>query len=407
MKLTAQAVARLRHEGSLPFRDIKDDGTRGLYLRILKSGGRRWIVRYKIGGRTRVATIGDASEMTLAAARAQALAWASLIKDGRDPATEVQRKAAAEKRLPTVAAFAAEYLERHAKPNKRSWRTDERLLQHDVLPVIGGLRIDTVKRRDIVSVLDAIRDRDAPVLANRVLAVTRRMFAFAIERGVIEHTPFAGVRASRETARARTLTDDEIRHLWAATGPGSPRIEAPTRMALRLLLLTGARVSEVCSATWDEIDTGAAEWVVPAARTKNGREHRMPLSNAALDVMREAEVLRASGSPWLLPSVRGTGHVTLWGVLDAVQRILGEDVTAHDLRRTVATGLQQVGARLEVTEAVLNHVSGSRGGIVGVYQRHDWRQEKRAALDAWTRRILAIAAGDTADTNVVQLTRVA
>ena len=138
-------------------------------------------------------------------------------------------------------------------------------------PGIGDLRIDTVTRRDIMLLLDAIRDRGAAVLANRALAVTRRMFTFAVERGVIEASPFVGVRAPRD-ARARTLSDDEIRLLWAATAPGAPRIETSTRLALRLLLLTGARATEVCGASWDEINTVAAEWVIPAARTKNGRE---------------------------------------------------------------------------------------------------------------------------------------
>jgi len=247
MKLTAKAVEKLRHEGPLHFRDIKDDGTPGLYLRILKSGERRSIVRYKAVGERRVGTLGDASagKIGLADARAKAFAWHTIIREGRDPASEERRKTAAERRLPSVTAFAGEYIERHAKPNKRSWHEDERLLRHDVLPVIGDLRIDTVGRRDIVLLLDSIRDRGAAVLANRALAVTRRMFAFAVERGVIEASPFAGVRASRETPRARTLSDDELRRLWAATAPASPGIEPATRLALRLLLLTGARAGSL------------------------------------------------------------------------------------------------------------------------------------------------------------------
>jgi len=202
MKLTAKAVEKLRHEGALHFRDIKDDGTPGLYLRILASGEKRWIMRYKLGGKTRIGTFGDAGKIGLADARTKAFAWHAIIREGRDPAAEERRKAAAERRLPSVAAFAREYIERHAKPNKRSWREDERLLCHDVLPAIGDLRIDTVARRDIVLLLDSIRDRGVAVLANRALAVTRRMFAFAVERGVIEASPFLGVRASRETPRA-------------------------------------------------------------------------------------------------------------------------------------------------------------------------------------------------------------
>jgi integrase len=399
MKLTAKAVEKLRHEGMLHFRDIKDDGTPGLYLRVLVSGEKRWIMRYKLGARTRVGTFGDAGQIGLADARTKAFAWHAIIREGRDPAAEERRKAAAERRLPSVAAFADEYIERHAKPNKRSWREDERLLGHDVLPAIGDLRIDTVARRDIVLMLDAIRDRGAVVIANRALAVTRRMFAFAVERGVIEVSPFTGVRASRETPRARTFSEDELRRLWAATAPASPGIEPTTRLALRLLLLTGARAGEVCGTSWGEIHTG--EWVIPAARTKNGRQHRIPLSDAAMEIVHEAAALRTG--PWLLPARGDEGHVTPSGVLQAAQRILGEGVTVHDIRRSVATGLQRLGIRLEVTEAVLNHLSGTRAGVVGIYQRHDWSAEKRAALDAWARQILALEAGEADGGNIVPL----
>jgi integrase len=401
MKLTAQAVARLRHEGSLPFRDIKDAAAPGLYLRILASGGKRWVLRYKVAGRVRVATFGDAGKVTLADARAKASEWHSIVKAGRDPAAEDRRKRAEERRLPTVAAFAAEYIERHAKPNKRSWSEDERLLRHDVVPAIGDLRIDAVTRRDIVVMLDAIRDRGADVAANRTLAVTRRLCAFAVERGVIEASPIVGFRASRETPRERTLSDEEVRRLWASTAPGSLHIEPSTRLATRLLLLTGARASEVCAAHWDEIDTNAAEWIIPAARTKNGREHRVPLSDPAMAIVREAAALRMGD--WLLSAASAEGHVTPSGVLHAGQRILGGDVTTHDIRRTVATGLQKLGVRLEVTEAVLNHVSGSRAGVVGVYQRHTWSDEKRAALDAWATHIEQLVAGGDAGANVVRL----
>jgi Arm DNA-binding domain len=171
MKLTAKAVEKLRHEGALHFRDIKDSAAPGLYLRILKSGGKRWIVRYKLGAKTRVGTFGDAGKIGLADARAKAFAWHAIIREGRDPASEERRSAAAERRLPSVASFAREYIDRHAKLHKKSWREDERLLRHDVLPALGDLRVDTVTRRDIVFLLDAIRDRGAAVVANRALAV--------------------------------------------------------------------------------------------------------------------------------------------------------------------------------------------------------------------------------------------
>ena len=141
--------------------------------------------------------------------------------------------------------------------------------------------------------------------------------------------------------------------------------------------------------------------MVPAARTKNGREHRIALSEPAMKIVHEAAALRTG--PWLLPARGDEGHVTPSGVLQAVQRIVGSGVTAHDLRRSVATGLQRLGIRLEVTEAVLNHVSGTRAGVVGIYQRHDWSAEKRAALGACACHILALTAGEVDGDNVVPL----
>ncbi|MGH7070174.1 MAG: site-specific integrase, partial [Acetobacteraceae bacterium] len=161
------------------------------------------------------------------------------------------------------------------------------------------------------------------------------------------------------------------------------------------------RASEVAGATWNEIDLDAAEWMLPAARTKNGREHRMPLTEPALAVLAEARTLAAG--QWVFDAARGNGHVTIYGLLDAVQRILGPDAVVHDIRRTVATGLQRLGIRLEVTEAVLNHVSGSRAGVVGIYQRHDWAAEKRTALDGWARHVLRLAGGEAGASNIVAL----
>jgi hypothetical protein len=140
----------------MPFRDIKDDGAVGLYLRILHSGKKRWVVRYKLGGKTRVGTFGDASLIALAEARAKASAWCAIIREGRDPAADERRKQADERRLPSIAVFAGEYVDRYAKPNKRSWSEDERMLRHDVLPSIGNMRIDTVARRDIVMLIDNV-----------------------------------------------------------------------------------------------------------------------------------------------------------------------------------------------------------------------------------------------------------
>jgi integrase len=198
------------------------------------------------------------------------------------------------------------------------------------------------------------------------------------------------------------LSDDEIRAVWAAfddTGwPFGP--------LAHLLLLTGQRLSEVAEARWSEIDLEAKTWKIPKERTKNDRAHEVPLSDAAVEIIKALP--RIEGKAGYVFTATGAHPVSnLKRLREALRRASSErDVapTLHDLRRTVATNLQKLGVRLEVTEAVLNHVSGSRKGIVGVYQRHEYSDEKRAALDAWARRLDAIVTGAGAS-NVVELAK--
>jgi integrase len=174
----------------------------------------------------------------------------------------------------------------------------------------------------------------------------------------------------------------------------------------QLLLLTGQRLSEVADAQWSEIDLEAKTWKIPKERTKNDRAHEVPLSDAAVEIIRGLP--RIEGKAGYVFTATGAQPVSnLSRLRGALRRAASErDVapTLHDLRRTVATSLQKLGVRLEVTEAVLNHVSGSRKGIVGVYQRHEYAEEKRAALDAWARRLETIVTGAGAS-NVVELAK--
>ncbi|GGB64279.1 hypothetical protein GCM10010833_19190 [Blastomonas aquatica] len=171
----------------------------------------------------------------------------------------------------------------------------------------------------------------------------------------------------------------------------------PWGPAIKLLILTGQRRSEVFEAEWCEFDFSEKLWVIPKARAKNGLAHLVPLSDDALNVLKQ--IGRRPDSSRVFPAA-GNGENSASGISKAVERyrtslnkalgIKTEHWTLHDIRRTVATGLQQIGVRYEVTEAVLNHVSGARGGIAGIYQRHDWALEKREALDAWAVKVRQI-----------------
>jgi integrase len=237
----------------------------------------------------------------------------------------------------------------------------------------------------------------------------------------------AADRQEHRQARA-LLSDDEIAEIWRAAG----KVAAPYGAIVRLLMLTGQRRGEVAGINWRELPDDLAAWTIPGGRTKNGAAHVVPLSESARALLRATlpedttEAARAIGerraaAALALPGALGTPFAGWSKAKAALDKTITEARTKaaatgataaplvpwseHDLRRTVATGLQRLGVRLEVTEAVLNHISGSRGGIAGVYQRHDWASEKRAALDAWAAHVTAAVAGRTPAGNVVTLAR--
>jgi integrase len=331
---------------------------------------------------------------------------------GANPAAEKRAareaaKAAVEAESDRVSTVAAAFIERYARRNVgASWsREMERLFAKEILPRLGSKRLSKVTRPDIHAILDEIADR-APIVANRVLAVCSRFGRWAVERGYVERSPFEGIKApSPEVGRERVLSDPEIKLVWRAFDHDG----WPFGMLGKLLLLTGARLNEIASGQWSEIDLEAKTWTIGKERSKNGVAFEIPLSETAVDILNSLP--RIAGKPGYVLTVNGRAPVRGFSAAkDRIDRLMteagrtGKPWVYHDLRRTVATNMQRLGVRLEVTEAILNHVSGSRRGIVGIYQRHEWKDEKRQALDAWARRLDEIVTGE-AVSNVVQLKR--
>lgn len=398
MKLTAKFCEKAQPAGNAHFRDHKDDQVPGLYLRVLASGSKRWVMMYRIGSQRRKPVIGDYPAMSLADARSKALDWRAQIKNGLDPKALADQAKTERLAMPTVAQFADTYIARHAKPNKRSWPEDRRILDRYIIPAIGKLPMNRVNRLNVLALLDGIRDRGKQVQANRVLAVVRKMFAFAVERAVIEVSPVVGINSVRETPRERILNDDELRVLWIATEADAPMMPA-TRLALRLLVLTGQRAGEVCGLTRDEIDLEKALWTLPGKRSKNRLTHTILLSDAAAEVVGEAMEVSWSKT-YVFPAARGdltnqeAKHLTNYALVQAMERIFPfpDRPTIHDIRRTVGTRLSEANNRL-IVDKVLNHKDRTVGGI---YDRYAYDREKRAALVGWGRRLQAIIAGDLA-----------
>jgi integrase len=410
-------------------REVPDGKIGGLYLVVQPSGAKSWALRYRVAGAPKKFTIGPHPAIDLATARKRAQEALGEVAGGKDPAAIKRASRAAARaerateddRVERVAdLFLTLYVKRSGKVGEGWGNEICRLFKIEILPRLGAKRVGDVRKGDINDILDAIVTRGSPITANRTLAVLRKFFNWARDdRGLITVSPCQGVTApAEESPRDRVLNDNEIPLAWAAF----ERIGWPFGPIAKLLLLTGTRRDEIASARWSEIDLDANTLTIAKERSKNGIAHEIPLSMAALRIIKELPRIGDKKGGYVFTT---TGETPVSGfsrlksivdghILDALKKEAEargddpEDVeapphwTLHDLRRTVATSLQKLGVRLEVTEAVLNHVSGSRAGIVAVYQRHEYASEKRSALDAWARRLDAIVT-DAPATNVLEL----
>jgi integrase len=386
-RLTALAIQNLKATDRR--REVSDG--RGLFLVIQPkpSGAKSWCFRYrrKADGKPRKLTFDG--QLSLVDARAKAAEALRQVKLGGDPASEkqrdreAQRTAAAERAADTVDNAVARFIELHAKRKTRTWQVTERTFKRDVLPVWSGRSVHDIRKRDIIALIDGIA-ADRPIQANRIFAHVRKFFAWCIERDLLSATPCHGVKPpAPERQRDRVLSDSEVVKFWNATH------DDPAGPMLRTLLLTGQRRGEVSGMRWSEIAEADQTWTLPSERTKNKQPHIVPLSAQAWSIINAMP--RIVGSDFVFAGDR-LGYGRIKERLDARMPDVPPWVF-HDTRRTVATGLQKLGVRLEVTEAVLNHTSGSRAGIVGVYQRHDWKNEKADALQRWADHIDALVAG--------------
>ena len=360
-------------------------------LRVSYRGTKTWAVFYQYEGRTRRLSVGHWPPLGLAEARKKADKELSAILLDHDPAADRQ----ADKHAETVGELAALYIDRYAKQHKRSWQRDQEMLARDVLPFWGRRKLKDIRRRDVCVMTDRIVDRGAPVGANRVFAVVSKMFNWAVERDLLEHNPCNGAKKpTTETARERTLSKAEIKTFWH--GLAATNITAPMQLLLKLLLTLGQRKGELAQATKAEVDLDGAAWVIPSERAKNGRPHFVPLSPLAVALFRQAFELSGE-SEFIFPSPQGSKAVSSATVNMTVRRnwtTFGlTHWTPHDLRRTAATRMCEVGISGDIVDRILNH---KIPGVRGVYDRYSYSSEKRAALQKWGRQLEAIVNGEVA-----------
>lgn len=386
--------------------EMPDRTVPGLYLVVQPSGVKSWALRYRHAGKPCKLTLGrhqrdgEGGGLSLADARKAAGEFLEQVERGINPAIEKKDTKAARIQAELegrdkIKNLLDLYERRHLAP-LRSGQQARGFLDRDVLGLWGERDIHSIKKRDVIDLLDGIVDSGRGITANRVLAHLRAFLNWCVERDVLEFNPATSVKPPvPEVKRDRVLSDDEIRLFWQAC----EAVGQPFGPMGKLLVLTGQRRGEVAAITDGELAAG--KWNLPKERTKNKRPHTLPLSSGARRVLSSVE--RIESKRGYLFTTTGKTPVSGFSkahkaIAEKMVELAGEGAEIepwrwHDLRRTCATGLARLGVPVRVTEAVLNHVSGTGGGIVEVYQRHDYASEKAHAMELWAQAVADIVAG--------------
>jgi integrase len=371
--------------------DYFDQTVRGLALRVSDQDHRSWCFHFRSprdGKRARL-SIGTYPGTSLAAARGKAIEARSEVEAGNDPRFASQASAAM-----TIEALVEAYLADPKKAALRSHGEIARRLRRNVVPAIGAIRLADLRRRDVRTITDGMLRRGAPIEANRVFGDVRAMLRWAVANEYLTADPLHGVEKPAEAvAGDRTLSDDEVHAVWHAMPAALASPQA--RRILQLCLLTGQRIGEVTGMARAELDLRAREWRLPASRTKNGHPHIVPLSDAVLDIIRDALTDAGKNAAAVFPGADPVAVGNMVRRANVTGRFGVAPWSAHDLRRTALTGMARLGIAPIVLGHVANHRTTTRAGVtMAVYSQYTYDKEKRAALELWAERVAAIVAGD-------------
>jgi integrase len=372
-----------------------DDDITGLGIRLRAGGTRNWIYRYRIGSKQRSLILGSAKSVPLSVARKNASTLEARIRLGEDPALDRQNaKLEADN---TFGVLATQYLE----TQKSKWRPGTyKEIERHLNKYASSLRripIAAVSQRSVANLLNSVAKESGDVTANRVRASLSALFGWTIKEGIRlpEGNVASYTNKREEKSRERVLSNAELKAIWTACS------DDEFGAVVKLLLLTGQRRSEIGALQWNEIHDD--QIVLPANRTKNKRAHVVPLSDAARTALHR---FRDGHGEFVF----GRFGFQAWDwdkrALDVRVAEAGKPLehwTLHDLRRTVATRMAELGVQPHIIEAVLNHVSGHKGGVAGIYNRATYDKEKREALNLWAEHVMATVEGRAA--TVVPLKR--
>ncbi|MFA5952231.1 MAG: tyrosine-type recombinase/integrase [Hyphomicrobium sp.] len=359
--------------------EIWDARLPGFGLRVFPSGVKSFVLVYRHLGRPRRMTLGRYPVTGLAEARAKALDALKLIDAGTDPQADAESTEHPERYTfeQAVRSFVKLHCERHNRPVTA--RDTERILNNQFVSRWAKRDIRELTKTDILKVLDDIVEEGLPSAANHALAAIRKFFNWCVERGMLEASPCLGIKKpAPNNTRDRVLDIGEMAAVWKS----AELVGYPFGPIVKLLMLTGQRRNEVANMQWSQLDFEAKTWTLPAELTKNGRQHVLPLTPQTVTLLR---ALPHFTSDYVFPA-RGENpafaHFSRGKVkLDALSGV--KDWTLHDLRRSAATHLAKLGVAPHVIERILNHVSGTFGGVAGVYNRFQYLDEMRKALAMW------------------------
>ena len=373
--LTDAKVAAIKRPASGQ-EEHRDTKVTGLRLRVGAGGKKTWIVRARAGDKVVNRKLGNYPLMGLAAARKAAERLLDAI--GRDGSAEAIDR--------TFGAVSGLWIENVAKPKNDSWKQQERQLETHVLPTWRDKKIADIHRADIRALVEGI---EGAVLPNRVLALIKTIFRFALSRDWIDASPVEGIaKPNVETARDRVLSMEELKRVWVAAGLAG----YPFGHFVRTLSLTAQRRTEVAGMRWADIDQEAGTWTLSAKDTKSDRRHLVPLSAPVMDILRAVPrlgdyIFTSDGKTHISGFAKGKLRLDAFMASDGALA----PWTLHDLRRTAATHMVRLGVSEEVVGRVLNHAP--KGVTATVYALHGYAPEKRSALDRWAAEVMRAVEG--------------
>jgi integrase len=372
------------------------------------------MVREKLGTLVQIPNVADARELARQS-MTKARTGENPVEDRRRKQEEERRQSEAEeaRKTNTLAAVIDRYLiERPADRSRKPMRAEylaetARTLNKNVKQsALGKQPLDEITSEDVKRLVRGIA-KDAPSQANHTLAYLKAMLGWAVDEGLIEKNPAAGVKMpAQKVERERALDDVEIRLFWVACN----EIGWPFGPLAQLLLLTAQRRDELAHATWSEFDLDKETWTLPGERTKNGRAHIVHLSNVAIEILEKLPRI-TSKKGWVFTTGLGGGDTPVSGfgrgrerIAAAMAAVSGKEVTPftlHDLRRSAATGMAALAIAPHVVDKILNHSSGKIAGVAKIYNRFEYLPERKAALEAWARHVESLIR--LTPSNVVEL----